>query len=468
MRLQTALGAIALGLAVLMVSGCEPEKKKGWVNPLDGYEATLPKDAKDSNYILARMEFGRAAMMLGSNSRAKPRLMEAFDQLGAERDNTAAALSSEQFKYYKGETYERAMLAIYLGMLEYQAGEFNNARILFTRALAADKAALTSDKMPVAYGEDFGLAYYWIGRAYARLGDADNSAIAFRKVDTKGPPRPKAGQEAREDEKACAEAVKRRAEGEAWAWKTFHDPQKKALYMDDIVNLEDVKAKIAGPPAALPSASKDSPVLKVAGAREEFLTPGFQNEANVVCMIEVGRCPYKYLGGINGERTEFGRVPCRLQGLRVYVDGHYAGPAFEVLDLWEQAATQGRIAEKDAAQAAKAVSKELLSHVPIAGSVSGYWDVSGDVRHWTTLPGKVYVFAARLAPGPHSVRVEMYDTLGSLMPRMTNTFYGLSAPKEGEACFRVAPVFEGDNQLPEDAVKKALDAGVKPGYVLQY
>ena len=78
------------------------------------------------------------------------------------------------------------------------------------------------------------------------------------------------------------------------------------------------------------------------------------------------------------------------------------------------------------------------------------------------------VTASKLAPGPHSVRVEMYDTVGNLLPRMTNTYYGLSAPKEGEACFRVGPVFEGDNQLPEAEVKKALNAGVKPGYVLQY
>jgi len=182
-----------------------------------------------------------------------------------------------------------------------------------------------------------------------------------------------------------------------------------------------------------------------------------------VLQVEVGRAPYKYLAGMNMERTEFGRTPVAPRTIRVYVDGHYAGQAFEVLDLWDQAATQDRIAEKDAAQAGKSILKTILDNTPYVGNVSAYWNVSGDVRHWTTLPGKVFMFAARLAPGPHAVRLEMYDCQGSLLPRWTNTYYGVSVPQEGEACVGLRPQVEGDNRLPPALVEKAVRAGARPG-----
>jgi tetratricopeptide (TPR) repeat protein len=453
----------ALAATVALGLGCEPTRNKiAWVNPLDTMEPRLAKDPKDNNYILQRMEFGRMAVMLGSDLRAKPHLMEAFDQLGAERDNTAAALTTEQLKFYKGETYERAMLATYLGLLEYRAGQYNNARILFSRALSADRAAVVNEKTPSSYGEDFGLAYFWISRAFAKLGDADQCAIALRKAAA-GVDRPKtAEKELAADRKAVADWEKKFIEGEKWSFQTFSDPKEKDRFMEGIVDLSQARGTLGAPPAAQAGAAKDNPVLKTTDKREEFFTPAYQNEANTVLQLEVGWPPYKYLGGINGERTEFGRSFVQPRTIRVYVDGHYAGQAFEVLDLWEQASTQDRIAEKDAAQAGKAVAKEILKHMPYVGSAAGYWNVQGDIRYWHMLPGKVFIYAGKLAPGPHTVRLEMYDVAGNLLPRWTNTFYGLGVPKEGEALISLVPHADGDNRLPPELVEKALKAGAKP------
>jgi len=451
------VAVMALGL------GCVPQRDKAaWVNPLDTMEPRLPKDPKDNNYILQRMEFGRTAMLLGSDLRAKPRLMEAFEQLGAERDNTAAALTTEQLKYYKGETYERAMLTAYLGLLEYRAGQYNNARIFLSRALSADRAAVVNEKTPSSYGEDFGLAYYWLGRTFAKLGDADQCAIALRRAAAKVDRPGDATKELAADRKTAADWEKKSVGGEKWAFQTFTDPKEKDRYIEGIADLSAVSGTVGAAPAALAGAAKENPVLKTTDKREEFFTPAYQNDVNAVLQIEVGRPPFKYLGGINGERTEFGRPFIQPRTVRVYVDGHYAGQAFEALDLWDQAATQDRIAEKDAAQTGKAVAKEILKHMPYVGSAAGYWNVQGDIRYWTTLPGKVFLYAGNLAPGPHTVRLEMYDVSGNLLPRWTNTFYGLGVPKEGEAVISLAPHLDGDNRLPADLVEKAMKAGARP------
>ena len=462
-RVLTVLSAVVLVGAAL---GCEPQAQRttpAWVNPLDRMEPNLPADPKDTNYVLARMEFGRQAILLGSYTRARPRLREAFDQLEVEHDNVEAALSSERFKYYKGETYERAMLCTYFALAEYLAGNYNEARILLSRALLADKGAVVKESTPPEVGEDFGLAFYWIGKTYAKLGNMDNSAIAFRKATTRTPRKEKdVERESKKDAKAASEMLKKRTEGEAWVYKTFHNPEKPDLYIEPIVNLAEAGGTLAGAPAVLQGAAPASPVRRSVDKPEEFFTPVFQTATNLVLTIDVGRCPYKYLGGISGEKTEFGRSPVCPRTVRVYIDGHYAGPAFQVLDLWDQAATQDRIGEKEAAQTTKAILREVLSHAPYAGSLAGHWDVSGDVRHWTTLPGKVFVFAADMAPGPHTVRLEMYDINGSRLPRWTNTYYGIGVPKTGEAYVSLAPRFDGDNRLGPEDIRMAVAGGARP------
>jgi len=464
-RLSLAALLAAAG-AILLAAGCEPQAQRttpAWVNPLDLMESSLPADPKDSNYVLARMEFGRQAILLGSYTRARPRLREAFDQLEVEHENVGAALSSERLKYYKGETFERAMLCTYSALAEYLAGNYNEARILLSRALLADKGAVVEKSTPPEVGEDFGLAFYWIGKTYAKLGDMDNSAIAFRKATTRTPRKGKdAERESKEDAKTAGEMLKKRTEGEAWVYKTFHNPEKPDLYIEPIVNLAEAEGTPAGAPAVLQGAAPASPVRRSVDKPEEFFTPAFQTATNLVLTVDLGRCPYKYLGGISGEKTEFGRSPVWPRAVRVYIDGHYAGPAFQVLDLWDQAATQDRIGEKEAAQATKAILREVLSYTPYVGSAAGHWDISGDIRHWTTLPGKVFVFAADVAPGPHTVRLEMYDINGSRLPRWTNTYYGIGVPKTGEAYVSLAPWFDGDNRLGPEDVRKAMNAGANP------
>ncbi|HUU92627.1 MAG TPA: hypothetical protein VM238_15620 [Phycisphaerae bacterium] len=465
---RSRLAACLLMAALLPAGGCQPQRAPpaGWSNPLDPMEARLPQDPNDTNYVLGRMEFGRWAIVYGCPLRAKPRLMEAFEQLEAERDNVGAALSSERLKYYKGETYERAMLGVYLGMIEYQAGRYNEARILLTRALDFDRGAVVKDTTPPEVGEDFGLAYYWLGKTYVKLGDEGNANVAFRKVTMPTPRKEKdAAREREGDCQGAAKWLQQRSEGETWVWQTFHDAANKPdLYVEGAVNLTDPPPSLADAPAALPDAAPKSPVLRTTEKPDEFFTPAYQADANLVLTVELGRGPFKYLGGLHGERTEFGRPCIRPHHVRVYLDGHYAGPAFQTLDLWDQAATQDRIDEKDAAQTTKGVLKEILSHVPYASMASGQWDVTGDMRHWTSLPGRVCVFAAKVAPGPHTIRLLSYDINDNLLTRWTSTWYGVAAPETGEAGVLLQPTFDRDNTLPPELVEKAMATGSQPGF----
>lgn len=468
MRSRKRFAACLLMAALLPAGGCQPQRAPpaGWSNPLDPMEAGLPQDPNDTNYILQRLEFGRWAIVFGCPLRAKPRLMEAFEQLEAERDNVGAALSTERLKYYKGETYERAMLGVYLGMIEYQGGRYNEARILLTRALDFDRGAVVKDTTPAQVGEDFGLAYYWLGKTYAKLGNKGNANVAFRKAAMPTPREEKdAAREREGDCQSAAKGLQQRIEGEAWVWQTFHDAAKKPdLYVEGAVNLTDPPPRLADAPAALPDAAPKSPILRTTQTPDEFFTPAYQTDANLVLTVELGRCPFKYLGGLHGERTEFGRPSIRPHHVRVYIDGHYAGPAFQTLDLWDQAATQDRIGEKDAAQTTKGVLKEVLSYVPYASMASDHWDVTGDVRHWTSLPGRVCLFAAKVAPGPHTIRLLLYDINDNLLTRWTSTWYGVAAPETGEACVLLQPMFDRDNTLPADLVEKAIATGSQPGF----
>lgn len=452
-------------MAAAALGGCDmapTTEPAGWTNFLDGMESSLPTDPENVNYVLARMEYGRQAIRAGCYLRAKPKLMEAFKQLPSEHENVAAAISTERLKYYKGETYERAMLCYYLGFAEYVAGDYENARRLFMRALSEDQAAVVKKTTPTDYGQDFGLACYWLGKTYQKLGKSGNTAAAFKKANFV-PQRKKAPKELEKDQDEARKFVQRRIEGECWAYQKFHNPENRQFFVADAVNLAEADDDVNSATKKLPAVSSQDPILRRAADKAEFFRPEYQQAVNLVLMIELGSCPPKILAGLHKERTEIIRPLIRPHYLQVYVDGHPGGQAYELLDLWHQADTQDRIAEKDAAQTGKAVLKEVLSHTPYASSLAGRWDVSGDMRHWQSLPGKVYIYAAKATPGSHDVRIKMFDANGRLLPRWTNTYYGLAVPASGETCILLNPHCGADNRLSASQRAMGVKAGARPG-----
>lgn len=459
MNRHDCIRLVVLVLSCAALCGCgEDENISAW-NPLKPMAANLPSDPDDNEYVLKRMEFARAAIDRGCYTRAERRLTEAFEQLEAEKSNTAAALTSERHKYYKGETYERAAINWYLGYINYRKGDYNTARIYFSRALIEDRKAVVKEDTPPVFGDDFGVAYYWLGRTYRKLGETDNARIAFEKAARLTPREEKEIDREREERARFAEKrAEERLAGEEWAFREFHNPKNEKKFVAGAVNLAAVTGSLDDPPQPLPFAPAESPVLAAAESRGAFFDDGFQANTNVVLTLELGDPPKKELGGIQNERTDIVRAPILPHAVRVYVDGVPAGEAYKVLELWDQAATQDRVGAKEGAQVTKAIAKTALS---LFVNTSG-WDVSGDIRRWRSLPGRVYVFAAKLRPGVHAVRFEMYDVAGRLLPRWTNTYYGIFAPGAGEHTVLLRARFDGDNAIPPAAAAVAADAGARP------
>jgi hypothetical protein len=317
------------------------------------------------------------------------------------------------------------------------------------------KAIVKEDTSPVI-GDDFGIAYYWLGKTYQKLGETDNSAIAFKKAAVVTPrDEKKLAKEKKEYDRIVEEYAKQRAEGEKWTAREFLDPKKKNKFVEGAVSLVEVKGSDEDSPQPLPYAPKDNPVLVRAKTKEEFFASDFQKKANVVLTLELGDPPAKKLGGLQNERTDFVPSPIIPTTIRVFVNGVPAGKPFKVLEMWDQAATQDRVDEKEAAQAAKALTKTVLSLVVNTND----WDVSGDIRRWKSLPGRMYIFAAKLKPGIHTIRLEMYDNKGRPLPRWTNTFHGIMAPISGENTALLRARFDGDNVISPEKAQIAAKAG---------
>jgi hypothetical protein len=322
---RTFAGALLLGGHVLW-AGCTTSGERNAmldvVRRLNTLEAEVPTNPRDNEYVLKRMEFARAAVVNGAYERAEVRLTQAFQQLESEHSNVAAAISSEEHKFYKGETYERAMLCFYLGYIKYFLGDYNEARICFERAIAADRAAVVKESTPISHGEDFGLAYYWLGKAYQKLNNMDAAAIAFKRAGQQVQ-RAEAEGERQED---CAKATvvaKRRQEGEAWAYRTFHDPKQPKWYIAETADLSDGEAAVRA--CAAPGSRLPAPVIRRSQSRAEFLTPRFQGQVNLTLTIELGDCPWKYLTGCRRLHRRIFRGP-RVQAAGPLGSGRDAGP----------------------------------------------------------------------------------------------------------------------------------------------
>ncbi|HNX26933.1 MAG TPA: hypothetical protein PKK48_05950 [Phycisphaerae bacterium] len=453
---STALTYIWLAAAGFIV-GCEPEKIDAYRNPLDVMEKKLPASAGKSDYILARMEYGQSAMDLGCYLRAEPALEEARQQFSADKSNIAATVSSEKHKFYKGETYERACLCNYLGYIKYLNGDFNNARIYFSNAVNEDRKAVGENGNPL-YGDDFSLSYYWLGRAYMKLGDGDNAAIAMKKAARESV-REQADldNEKKDDQNFFEKKYKKMLDGEEWCWKTFNNPEKPELVVKDMINLTKVSQNISQADVVQKNAAAKSPLRTAAKTRDEFFTTDFQNKANLIMTIEVGNPPYKTLAGAKNELTQINKLHIQPFYAYVYVDGHPLGKAFRVLELWDQATTQSRVGAKDAAQVTKAVLMTVAEQL-----IGTSWDVSGDVRYWHSLPGRVFISAVDAEPGIHTVQIDFYDINGKFLPRWTNVYPGVKVTDKKETLMLLRPTFDGNNSITPIEYANARKAGANP------
>lgn len=137
-------------------------------------------------------------------------------------------------------------------------------------------------------------------------------------------------------------------------------------------------------------------------APNAMLTLGAVSTANTFLLITSGYGPFKIASGPGGSIAAISKPPDPVTQVRLECDGSPLGDAAFLDDLLTQAAAQG-LGEMDKIRIAKGVSKEVLAQVPYASLFSSAIHAEADVRVWSFLPGRLYVWAGRLEPGLHTL-----------------------------------------------------------------
>jgi tetratricopeptide (TPR) repeat protein len=419
------------------------------ISVLEEYRANL--NCKPE-YVLYGMSATAVAVCAG-NYRDAERIGHetyvAFKKYEDASAETRAAWGNEAIKFFKGEPHERSMLAWYLGLTAYVRGEYNDARVFFMQSLLS---AATRDEDMKDFRDDFQLGHYWLGRAYLKLGDESNARVAFQKAAAS---RLHRGQERETDaiRKRRAREYQEELRQEA---VTFREASGEKKPVTGAVDLSKAQSREGLPPMT-PNASAETPVRRSAATLEAFLDPAFQREVNLVVVVELGLGPRKYLAGTQNERDEVAWTPYKERIVEIYIDGHQAGQAFCLCDMYHQAVTRG-VQTRRGRQTGKVIAKEILRRMPYVGGIFAYWDIAGDARCVPVLPGEVHVFGAQVGPGCHTVALQCSDASGNLLPRYAIERHFIPVPADGE---RVLVMQTKENQDNDYLLEQAASAAAQ-------
>jgi hypothetical protein len=111
--------------------------------PLKPYYVALYSEGKQ-NLVLHAMRGGLAAMRLGYDDRAKELFDQAIEEVESMQEGARQAerakskFVAEREKWFKGESYERAALYFYRGLLYLKDQDFGNAAACFKRSEIED------------------------------------------------------------------------------------------------------------------------------------------------------------------------------------------------------------------------------------------------------------------------------------------------------------------------------------------
>ena len=133
--------------------------------------------------VLLQMAAGRAAFLRGDWAMAEALFADAQQEIETiYADNPKAQAARRLFvpestKDFKGDPYERAMLGIYLGLIDLSRGEFDNARAGFRFAQLQDTLSASEQ-----YQDDMALAQYLVGWTYWCEGKPQSAEEEFARA----------------------------------------------------------------------------------------------------------------------------------------------------------------------------------------------------------------------------------------------------------------------------------------------
>lgn len=160
-----------------------------------------------------------------------------------------------------------------------------------------------------------------------------------------------------------------------------------------------------------------------------YTDPRVANEANVVLFVDVGIAPKKVATGPHDSEVTFQRRNYVVAYADVSEAGKSLGATAQAADILVQAATRGGKTMDDVNRAKAGIKDAaVIGGAILAGNAGNRRNeaigaglialglllpAGADVRQWDTLPGEIHIFAAKLPPGDHVLRVEPRDAGGS-------------------------------------------------------
>jgi tetratricopeptide (TPR) repeat protein/sugar lactone lactonase YvrE len=365
---------------------------------------------EDSNFILPLLNRGLLNYSTGNYDKAYRYLLNAQGVMDSLMQ-TKMTMAGERAKIFKGEHYEQAMASLYLGLMLYDKGDYENARAMFSRAIECDRETVPVQEhlqklaqtytrkktgateqeffaMFNALGNDNRLAYYMLARTYMKLDESQDFEISLKNTGN---------------------------------WQTVPTFIKLGSTGR---NLPTVNFFDTAPPS-------DNP----------FVTKERLERDNLVILIQMGFAPVKQIAGIEGQSDFLAPRDYPERKAVVYIDGKKLGEAYPMFNLMHQAVCTVRT-RKDTAQKGKAAGKlavTILSALvsdDLARLVDDKWSVAADTRRWGSLPNEVHLFSAQVEPGLHTLTVLFYGQAGNPLPHYEQTHYFVPT-KENEETFLV-------------------------------
>lgn len=169
----------------LPVAGIKAFHRCDYDQAISIFEKRAKKGGKD--YVFYNLALLSAAIQAGDDQKAERAALNAQRVMwsGAGQGRGVASLASaEAIKIFKGEPFEKAMAAIYSGIIYFNREEYDNARAAFTKATLAIK------QKQEGHREDFALAYYLQAKTFLKLGQKDNARIALNRARKRFPRNP--------------------------------------------------------------------------------------------------------------------------------------------------------------------------------------------------------------------------------------------------------------------------------------
>lgn len=454
-----------LAAALLLACGCAAQRPGGVRQFYDGdyasakaiYLSDLEAEKESRALFLARL--GTLELAEGNVQEARRYFEEAtgiMENFKAEGEYKAL-VGSESSKEYKGDPYEQMMALWYLGLLDYMSGDFNKALPSFKAAALADGG--TTDER---YRADCAAVFLMMGKAYQAMGDDAKAADEFKAAagvytfqetvarisDALASARQELPPAARES-KAAEVAYELLADEISAGTTQFQDPEAALAAARDFAFDELAKGKksrwhggeltgkdadaVAGHVKELYEAAARRLEGQMAAGDVGPLAAIVSNFAdpskNFLAIVGMGKGPFKYRVGEYGQLAKIGRSAYPEKYAEICVDGQKVARADTIDSIYYQASTRGgRV--MDGILAGKAVFKgatEIGGAVALAEAANPHLSrkerrgafivgaallaaslatrPEADVRSWETLPDRIDVLAAKVAPGTHRVEV---------------------------------------------------------------